>query len=103
MYKKLQELDKWLGDYLPLEKLYYTLLVVYLSVATNDIQLPKDSYLRKSYLLHLVIIFILSYFSLTMNKKHNKNWKTKSNKSKRQKMKRKVKDIGQEAKNKYRK
>ena len=66
----LRRLDKLVSDYLPLEKIYYTLLVVYLSIATNDIQLSKGSFLRNNYIGHIVVIFVLSYMSLVMNGKH---------------------------------
>jgi hypothetical protein len=59
----------WLGDWLPIERIYYMLLVVYLSVATNDIQIPQGSFLKQNYLAHIMIVFILSYFSLAVGDK----------------------------------
>ena len=59
-------IEKSISSYLPLEKIYYTLLVVYISIATNDIQLPPDSFIRRNYVMHLIIIFILSFFSINL-------------------------------------
>lgn len=62
----LAKIAKNISDYLPLEKIYYTVLVVYISIATNDIQLPPDSFIRRSYFMHIVVIFILSFFSIDL-------------------------------------
>ena len=60
--------NTWLGNYLPVKRIYYTLLVIYLSNATNDIVLPENSFIRHNYLAHIVIIFILSFLSIDLGK-----------------------------------
>lgn len=69
LWARLLSTESWISQRLPLDKIYYTILVVYLSIATNDIQLPKDSFLRRNYPAHIVIIFILSYLSLDVGDK----------------------------------
>jgi hypothetical protein len=60
----IRNIEQWISDMLPLNKIYYTILVVYLSIATNDIEIPKNSFLRKNYLAHIGVVFILSFLSL---------------------------------------
>lgn len=69
LINKVREIEDWISNRLPLGRIYYTILVVYLSIATNDIELPKDSFLRKNYLAHICVIFILSYLSLDIGDK----------------------------------
>ena len=77
MWHRLYKLNNWLEARLPLDKIYYTILVVYLSIATNDIQLPKGSFLRRNYLAHIVIVFILSYLSLDLGSKEKSVFSSK--------------------------
>jgi hypothetical protein len=71
MFNIFRKLDEKLGVYLPTKKIYYTILVVYISIATNDIHLPATSFIMQHYPMHLLIIFVLSFLSIDLKATKN--------------------------------
>lgn len=63
-----QKLEKELTTHFPLRKTALVLLVVFVSIATNDVELRYDTFIKQNYWVQLLIVGVLSYFSFTEEK-----------------------------------